>query len=164
MKQSDTLTMIFEHHLWANLRLVVRCTDLTPDHLNATVIGAYGSIHEILQHIATSEQSYYSRISTGEAKRRPADAPPMTLDEIAGSLRESGAGFVEWLSKVKPEDTVAVYWGDSPRDVPTTIILTQMIHHGTEHREQVKAILTNLGIEPPDLQAWQYFDEMDRRA
>jgi len=46
-----------------------------------------------------------------------------------------------------------------PRNVPKTILLTQVINHATEHREQIKAILTELGIEPPDLQGWSYFEE-----
>ncbi len=48
-----------------------------------------------------------------------------------------------------------------PRDVPKTIILTQVINHATEHRAQVMAILTQLGIEPPDLSSWSYFEGMN---
>jgi hypothetical protein len=47
------------------------------------------------------------------------------------------------------------------RAVPKTIILTQVINHATEHREQVKTILTQSGIEPPDLQSWAYYVALD---
>jgi uncharacterized damage-inducible protein DinB len=57
---------------------------------------------------------------------------------------------------------VLLDWNGTPREVPKAIILTQVINHATEHREQVKAILTQLGIEPPDLQSWSYFDELDK--
>ena len=30
------------------------------------------------------------------------------------------------------------------------------INHANHHREQVCAILTGLGIQPPDIQAWEY--------
>ena len=53
---------------------------------------------------------------------------------------------------MQAEDTVQVDWDSTLRDVPKTIILTQVTTHATEHRKQVKAILTQLGIEPPDLQ------------
>jgi len=36
-----------------------------------------------------------------------------------------------------------------------------VINHATEHREQIKAIMTGLGIEPPDLQGWAYFEQQD---
>jgi uncharacterized damage-inducible protein DinB len=59
-------------------------------------------------------------------------------------------------------ETVQLSWDGVPRETPKAIILTQVINHATEHREQVKAILTELGLEPPDLSAWTYFDELDR--
>ena len=85
----------------------------------------------------------------------------MTMAEMQESLQRTGAGFIEWATKVQAQDTVQIIWEDTPRNVPKTIILTQVINHATEHREQIKAILTELGIEPPDLQAWAYFEELD---
>ena len=162
MQLADTLTTLFSHHLWANLRLLERCAALTPEQLDAAIPGSYSSIYETLHHMVTSELSYFSRISTGQPYRRPADAPPMSIDEMAESLRKTGSGLIEWASKVQPGDTVQVDWEGAPRDVPKAIILTQVINHATEHREQIKAIMTELEIEPPDLQGWAYFEETDQ--
>ena len=160
MKPTDTLTTLFSHHLWSNLRLLERCAMLTPEQLDATMVGAYGSICVTLQHIATSEQSYFSRISTGKRYDRPDNVPPMTMAEIVESLRSTGAGLIEWATKLQPDDMVEVDWDGTPRDVPKIILLTQALNHATEHREQIKAIMTQIGVEPPDLQAWEYFDEL----
>ena len=162
MKPSDTLTTLFSHNLWANLRLLERCAGLTSEQLDASLAGTYGSIRDTLQHIATAERSYFSRISTGQPHRRPKDAPPMTVAEMTDSLRTSGSGLVEWAPKVRPDETVQVDWEGTPRDVPKTVILTQVINHATEHRAQVMAILTQLGIQPPELDGWNYFDESKR--
>jgi uncharacterized damage-inducible protein DinB len=162
MNFQGTLTTLFRHHLWANLRLLECCATLTSDQLNASIAGSYGSIYETFQHFVKSEQSYFSRISTGQPYRRPENEPPMTFDEMAESLQRTGTGLLDWAPKVQPEDTVVVDWEGTPREVPKAIILTQIINHATEHREQIKAILTQLGIEPPDLQGWAYFDETDR--
>ncbi len=159
MKLTDTLTTLFSHHLWANLRLLERCAELTREQLDATIPGAYSSIYDTLQHIVTAEQSYFSRISTGQRLSRPDDAPPLTMAEMRDSLRTTGLGLIEWAPKVQAEDTVQIDWDGTLRDVPKTILLTQVINHATEHREQIKTILTQLGIEPPDLQGWAYFDE-----
>ena len=78
------------------------------------------------------------------------------------SVRTMGLGLIEWAPKVQADDTVQVDWVGAPRDVPKTIILTQVINHTTEHRAQIMAILTQLGIQPPELDGWQYFDEMDK--
>ena len=162
MQPTDTLTTLFSHNLWANLRLVERCASLTSEQLEATVAGAFGSIRSTLQHIVTAEQSYFSRISTGQPRRQPDDAPPLTLAEMVESLRTTGFGFIEWAPKVHADDTVQVDWDGTPREVPKTIILTQVINHATEHRAQILTILTQLGIEPPELAGWSYFDDWEQ--
>ena len=87
MKTADTLTTLFSHNLWANLCLLERCAQLTPEQLAAKIPGSYGSIYDTLQHIVTSEESYFSRISTGKRSDRFKNAPPTTMAEMADSLR-----------------------------------------------------------------------------
>lgn len=161
MKLTDTLTTLYSHNLWANLRLLERCAELGEEQLGATAPGARGTIQDTLQHIVNAEKSYFSRISTGQVYRHPTEAPPMAIEEMMESMRSTGQGLIEWAAQVQADDTVQIDWDGTPREVPKTIILTQVINHATEHREQVKAIMTGLGIEPPDLQGWAYFDEMD---
>ena len=72
---------------------------------------------------------------------------------------ETGKGFIEWAQKVQAEDTVTIDWDGTPREVPKTVIMTQVINHATEHRAQIMVIMTQLGIQPPDLDGWTYFDE-----
>lgn len=158
MNPTDSLTTLFNHHLWANLRLLEQCADLTPEQLDATLLGTFGSIRDTLEHIVRAEQNYLHRIRTGQRLNRPADAPPLTMAEMLESARATGLGLIEWAPKVQPDDTVQIDWDGTPRAVPKTILLTQAINHATEHRSQVMAILTQLGIEPPELDAWAYFD------
>jgi uncharacterized damage-inducible protein DinB len=160
MQQTDTLTTLFSHNLWANLLLVDHCAELSSEQLETSAVGTYGAIRAILEHIARGERSYFSRISTGQLYQHPADATPMTLAEIKDSLQTTGAGFIEWAGKVQAEDSVTIDWDGEPCDVPKTIILTQVINHATEHREQIKGIMTQMGVEPPDLQAWSYVAAM----
>ena len=162
MNPTDTLTTLFRHNRWANVRILERCAGLTDEQLAATIAGAYGSIRDTLQHIVTAERSYFSRISTGQPYRRPEDAPPLTIAEMTESVRTSGSGLIEWAPKVQAGDTVQVNWEGAPRDVPKTILLTQAINHATEHRAQIMAILTQLGIQPPELDSWSYFDELEQ--
>lgn len=162
MNPTDTLTTLFRHNRWANLRILERCAGLSGEQLDATLAGTFGSIRDTLQHIVTSERSYFSRISTGQPYRRPKDAPPLTIAEMMESVRMTGSGLIEWAPKVQADDTVQVDWEGTPREVPKTIILTQVINHATEHRAQVMVILTQLGIEPPDLDSWSYFDELEQ--
>ena len=152
----DTLTTLFSHNLWANLALVELCTPLSDEQLDSTLDGTYGSIRDTLVHIARGERSYLSRISTGQ----PYTGGNAGLDSLAlirESLQTTGEAFIAWAPKVTADETVVVDWDGTLRDVPKTILLTQAINHATEHRTQIMTILTQLGIQPPELSGWEYF-------
>jgi hypothetical protein len=42
------------------------------------------------------------------------------------------------------------------------VLIAQALYHGTAHREQICAILTGFGLEPPDVQVWAYADATGR--
>ena len=161
MQPNNTLTTLFNHNLWANLKLLECCAELTSEQLAGTIVGVYGSIYDTLHHIARSEQSYFYRIRTGQPLRRSENEPPLTIADMIESLRISGSGLIELAGNIQGEDTVQIRWHDDAlRDVPKAIIFNQAINHATEHRAQIMAILTQLGIEPPDLDSWTYFEEL----
>jgi len=162
MKTTDTLTTLFSHNLWANERIIEICAELTSEQMDATTPGTFGSIRDTLEHIALAERSYFSRISTGQRYQNPEDREPMTTLDLLELVRDSGTGLIEWAQKVGADDTVTVDWEGRPREIPKTIILTQVINHATEHRAQVMVILTQLGIQPPDLSSWTYYDPLEK--
>jgi uncharacterized damage-inducible protein DinB len=159
MKPTDSLTTLFSHNRWANLRLLEICAGLTEEQQASGAAGAYGSIHATWEHLVTSEQSYLSRIKTGPRFQHPQDAPPLTFADMLERARATGAGLIEWAPKVRVDETVQVDWEGTPRAVPKTVILTQAINHASEHRAQIMVILTQLGIQPPELDGWSYFDQ-----
>ena len=160
MQLKDPLTVAFQHNLWANLTLLEACRELSEEQLARDLLGTYGSIRDTLEHIVRGEMSYFSRISTGKRKTFPADAPPMTIPEMIEHTRQTGEGLVAWARKVSAEESVEINWDGELRQVPKSIILTQALDHGTDHRSQIKTILTQIGIEPPELQSWDYFDQL----
>jgi uncharacterized damage-inducible protein DinB len=159
----ETLETIFSHNLWANLRLFEECNKLTDEQLDTSIIGVFGSIRDTLLHIVKAEQGYFSRISTGKRYSYPEDTSQMTISDMVAAVKITGESFIEWASKVKEFDTVQIDWDGTPRDVPKTIILNQVINHATEHRSQIMSIMTQIGIEPPDVSSWSYFDEIESR-
>mgnify|MGYP003595621663 CR=1 FL=1 len=157
----ETIATLFRHNAWANMRLFAVCAGLTEAQLGSKITGTYGSIRETLQHIVTSERSYLQRITTGKPYRRPADAPPLTMEEMQASIRASGEGLVIAAPLVQAQDRVEVLWEGVPNAVPCAILLTQAINHATEHRAQVAATLTQIGVTPPDIDGWTYFRSLD---
>ena len=158
MSSTDTLTTLFGHNLWANVRLFEVCTTLSDPQLDATIVGSFGSIRSTLLHIVDAERSYLSRLATGQPLRRPKDEPTPTMAEMLALARHSGQGLIDVAPRIQPTDHVEVDWDGQPFQLPCAILLTQAINHATEHRAQIMAILTQIGIQPPDLDGWSYFE------
>jgi uncharacterized damage-inducible protein DinB len=153
----ETTDTLFRHNLWANSRLFELCAGLSDEQLDARIVGTYGSIREMLVHIATAERSYLQRIRTGVPYRRPKDAPLPNVAELQESIHASGEGLVVTAPTVRPEDSVQIDREGTSFLLPCAVLLVQAINHATEHRSQIMATLTQIGIQPPDLDGWTYF-------
>ena len=63
------------------------------------------------------------------------------------------------LESVDDPDVMLTEYDDDDgyeKSAPMGIRLAQALHHGTDHRSQVCTALTALGIEPPDIDAWDF--------
>ncbi len=150
---------LFRHNKWANLKLLNACRNLGEEHLDANIPGTFGSIRDTLLHIVRAEISYVRRV-TG---RLPGEPPkPGTIPSI-----ESLTHDAEWCSdellqlalNATPTDIVQENYQGVNTQYKLTGLLTQVINHATEHRAQIATILTQQGIEPPDMSGWMYMEE-----
>lgn len=151
---------MFRHNRWANLRLLDACRDLSDAQLAATVAGTYGAVRDTLLHLVRSEAAYL-RILTGGAA---APAPELGQSAPIAQLREGAAAvgdaLVQVAGRIGPNDTVTHSFDGRQYQIPGPWLLVQVINHASEHRTQVATILTQLGIEPPDMSGWTYMEEM----
>ena len=154
--------LMARYNAWMNERIYALLTRLDDAKRKMPRGAFFGSIHDTLAHIARSEAGYLHRIRTGQPLRRDASAPVPSIDDLLASIRESGQALVDVAPSVTAGDSVTIDWEGSPRAVPCVILLTQAINHATEHRSQVMATLTQIGIEPPSVDGWTYFAEKDK--
>jgi uncharacterized damage-inducible protein DinB len=157
---TSVLTTLFAHNVWANLKLLDFCEHLSDEQLDATAIGCFGSIRDTLLHIVGAEVSYVERVN--------GKLPPRQLS------REQFPGFellketVRWTSDELLQLALSARKETSVRQRPPrqlieyklASLMVQALNHSTEHRTQISAIITQLGMEPPDMSGWQYIQEI----
>ncbi len=158
---NSTIQTLFKHNLWANKAIFEICSHLSDEQLDSKIIGTYGTIRDTLIHIARAERSYLNRLTKTPPPPRKEGSPPPTLEELNESIRSTGEGLIKIAPTVQPQNTVEVNWDGEMRFVPSAVIVTQAINHATEHREQIKIMLTQIGIQPPDVDGWTFFDEVN---
>ena len=148
------LTKLFEHNNWANLQILQACSALSDDQLDAEPQSAtQGSIRSTLLHLVTSQRGYLALL-TLPVEARP--NTPLTFAELQESARISGEGL---LTLARDESSMSLTAQLRTRDgffVAAWVVMVQVINHATEHREQIKSMLSALGVTPPEIDGWSY--------
>ena len=152
----------FNHHVWATLRLLDACGELTPEQLAASVPGTYGSILDTLRHTVAADCGYLWVLTAEKHPRIEDDEEPtMGLSDLREAMVDNGPAWMALLASDLDPDRVVVRHRDdgTTSAAPVGVRLAQAIHHGTDHRSQVCTALTSLGIEPPEIDAWAHATE-----
>ncbi len=145
----------FSHNLWANLRLIDFCESLEGTQLDVLAPGTFGSIRDTLAHIVRCEKWYVNLLSDQQPEHPLPDVFP-DFDVLRDYARWSGKALIQ-IARDIPGDLVRrdVHAG-GPDTFHAVAVLIQAVNHGTEHRGQVKTILSQHGIEPPHIDGWVY--------
>jgi uncharacterized damage-inducible protein DinB len=157
---TSVLTTLFAHNAWANLKLLDFCEHLSDAQLDATAIGCFGSIRDTLLHIVGAEVSYVKRVN---GKLPP---QPFSRDQFPGfellkdAARWASDELLPLALSAREDTSVRERWKQMFIEYRLASLMVQAITHSTEHRTQISAIITQLGMEPPDMSGWKYMEEL----
>lgn len=150
----NILAKLFEHNNWANQQIVEACAALTDEQLDAPPQSATeGSIRNTLLHLVSAQYGYLRLLTLPVEERR--ERVTVEFAHVEKSIRESGERLLELARDASKFPTTRLqtrdgYW------VEPWVIMVQIINHATEHREQIKSMLTALGITPPSIDGWDH--------
>lgn len=80
----------------------------------------------------------------------------MEFSELENSIRTTGESLLALTSGALSSRMPTPLLTRDAHIVEPWVVMVQVINHATEHREQVKSMLTALGITPPDIDGWDY--------
>ena len=128
------LADFFYYNLWANRRLIDACKELSDSQLDATASGT-------------------------------SPTPPLRdltsfpgFDELRRRAESSGNALIT-IAKQPDLDRI-LSLDEGTYEASSIIVLIQAINHAVDHRSQIATLLSQQGIEPPDLDGWAYNDAM----
>jgi uncharacterized damage-inducible protein DinB len=151
---TDCLARIFEHNIWANQAIIQACVGLADDQLDAQPAqSTFGTIRETLRHLVASQAGYLQLLMEHVESSKRVELP---LAGFEASAQQSGEGLLALaqhdaalLSMPRlrtTEDWLVEPW----------VVMLQAINHATEHREQIKSMLSALGVTPPSIDGWDF--------
>ena len=148
------LARLFEHNNWANEQIMQACSALSDEQLDAPPQSATeGSIRNTLSHLVSAQFGYLRLLTLPREERL--DKVDVPFAELAESLKDSGEKLLALAKETSKIPSARIHTRDNYQ-VEAWVIMVQIINHATEHREQIKSMLTALGVTPPSIDGWDY--------
>ena len=154
MNQQDIL-LLYKYNQWANAKILNAASNVTQEQYLAPAAFPHGGLRGTLVHALFAEWIWRTRWKgTSPANRlKPEDFP--TLDSLRTRWLEEEKELMDFVGTVTDERLNSPFDYNNTSGRPFTQILWQVmahvVNHGTQHRSEAAAILTDLGHSPGDI-------------
>jgi uncharacterized damage-inducible protein DinB len=155
-----TMNRLLSHMSWANQKTIAHLQTLPKESLSAFATNPQWQVAEILHHIVEAADAYAFRISgkavlSGSTKPGVVEIAEISdLEKIKAQALEVDKALLACVDLDDVQIEFKNYSGNLVKRWRSTI-LSQSIHHATEHRAQIASALEAKGFTPVDL------DELD---
>jgi len=158
---NEALLDAFRHFSWATEQLLASCRGLSQERLTSPATGSFGGILATFNHLVVAHGGYLRGLAGTAPAWALADDESTDLDGLEARVEETARLWEEFLSEPLDAERVIIL-DEGTYEALACVMITQALHHGSVHREQICAILTGFGMEPPDIQAWAYGEATGR--
>lgn len=145
-----------EYNTWAMERILAACEPLTTEQLHAPGYAGNGSIRDTLGHLLETQQSWFlwfgGTMNASDAIRQRIQYDQMP-DVAAVREQWQAVDTLTWaaIDGLSGDDFLRPMPLSPSGDGPTTPLWKLMLHvanHGTQHRSEVAAMLSEHGCSP----------------
>ena len=155
--------LIYEYNYWANKKIFASSANVTPEQFLAPASFPYGGLRGTLPHILDAESGWrglFERQSFG-ADLSLDDFP--TVQSLEERWQEEERAMRAYLASLRNEDMeshLRYTTGEGvKRDRILWHCLLHVVNHGTQHRSEAAALLTDYGHSPGDLDFTVFLNE-----
>lgn len=154
---NELLAQFYRHNRWANLRLLDLCAGLSEAQWEASAPGTYGAVRDTFVHLLAAEQRYVSLLAGETAPQLVSERDPFPgLDHLCAGAEWSGGALIRIAAEMEPDRILRGEYRGERYEMPVAVPLIQAINHATEHRAHIVGILSQHGVEPPEIDGWAF--------
>ena len=158
-----TVARLLRHMAWANQATIAHLQTLPVESLKAYATNPEWFVAEIAHHIVDSADHYAYEITGKPALTQPGDPCIADVEKISDLARLAEQAAIADAHLISAADLDDV-WLDLENDGRKfqrlrSTVLSQAIHHATEHRTHIASALEAKGFEPiflDDISLWDY--------
>ena len=154
MNTQDIL-VLYQYNQWANGKILVAARNVTQEQFLADASFPHGGLRSTLTHILFAEWIWRNRWegTSPTVRLKPEEFP--TLNSLLARWQEEEKKLMEYVEALTDERLAASFQYKNTKGVPKENILwhamAHVVNHGTQHRSEAAAMLTDFGCSPGDL-------------
>jgi uncharacterized damage-inducible protein DinB len=162
MNKQDVLTL-YKYNQWANHKILNAAANVSQEQFLADSAYPHGGLRGTLVHALFAEWIWRNRWQGNSSTFR------LNPDEFltAASLRERWMAeekqLMDFVESLTDEQLKDPFQYRNTKGVPFEQILwkamAHVVNHGTQHRAEAAAMLTDFGCSPGDVDMIYFFDE-----
>ena len=166
MNIQDILT-IYDYNYWANKRILTASEKVTEKQFLAPANFPFGGLRGTLVHILDAEfgwRMFFKDNNWSAPDLKAEDFPTLSSVQARASREEKEMrAYLATLSD-KDMNSHKVYKNEKgePRDFILWNCLLHVVNHGTQHRSEAAAMLTDYGSSPSNLDFTVYLIETQK--
>ena len=156
--------LIYDYNYWANKRILAVSANVTQEQFDAPASFPYGGLRGTLLHILDAEwgwRMFFQHDNWSAPDLDMADFP--NLAALEDRWREEETAMRAYLANLRDEDMESHvrYTTDTgiKRDRILWHCLLHVVNHGTQHRSEAAALLTEYGHSPGDVDFTVFLNE-----
>jgi len=152
---ADDIRFLFGYDRWATRRLLAAL-----EGVPATTWGQEDAVGErglgaILVHQLGAAQRWRHAIQQDDERPHPEDEPLLSVEELRTRWDAEWVAIDAWLPSLEDGVLAYVHEGEAIWQM-----LAHVVNHGTQHRSEAAALMTDAGHSPGDLDMIDYVDEL----
>src|SRR6266540_2552979 len=162
MNKEDILTL-YKYNQWANTKILNTAANVTEAQFLAEAAFPHGGLRGTLVHTLFAEWIWRKRWQ-GESptfRLKPDEFP--TFESLRERWRQEEKLLMEFVEGLSDERLNAMLHYKNTKGIPFEQVLWKMmahvVNHGTQHRSEAAALLTDFGCSPGDVDMIYFLDE-----
>ena len=154
MNKQD-IQLLYKYNHWANKRILNAASNLTHEQFLAPASFPHRELRGTLTHALFAEWLWRSRLQGKSPTHhfKPEDFP--TFDSLRSRWREEEKAMNSFVQGLTEEKLSSIIQYKTTKGVVMENVfwqvMTHVVNHGTQHRSEAAAILTELGQSPGDI-------------
>ncbi|HYH12875.1 MAG TPA: DinB family protein [Thermomicrobiales bacterium] len=148
---------LYRHHWWSNLTLIDFLASLTDEQLAYTAPGVYGDPLSTIRHIVSSDADYVRIIPDAPDVPQIAQEGPFGgWEEVRSVAEAADTALISYVDGLTEDASFVDIDDGEAFELTRSFLLAQIIHHATEHRSQIRSVLSSHGVEAPEISVWAW--------